>query len=280
MDKTKNSQAGTAKSKQSEFDEEIAPIAETFAHDTPNPAVCVADGYGVRVNVERGRLVVSDGIGPNRRERRYARATHGLARLVVLSSCGTISLEALRWCAGVGIGVVVLDPFSGELHLTSGGVGNDDPRLRRSQALAVGTETGLQVTRYLVGVKLAGQASVVAERFKAHNAVETIATLAEMIDDADSLESMRQLEAAAANSYFATWSSLEVPFVRRDVPKVPDHWRVFEGRRSAVNPGTARSATDPVNVLLNYGYRLLEAEGRIACLAIGLDLVSEFSIRT
>jgi CRISPR-associated endonuclease Cas1 len=216
-------------------------------------------------------LLVSDGIGPTRRERRYARATHGLARLVVLSSSGTVSLEALRWCAGVGIGVVVLDPFGGELHLTSGGVGNDDPRLRRSQALAVGTEVGLDVTRYLVTTKLVGQASVVAHRFEACDAAQTIQTLAEMVADADSLESIRQLEAAAANSYFAAWSALEVPFIRRDVPKVPDHWRVFEGRRSAINPGIARSATDPVNALLNYGYRLLEAEGRIACLAIGLD---------
>jgi hypothetical protein len=62
-----------------------------------------------------------------------------------------------------------------------------------------------------------------------------------------------------------------VPFVRKDVPRVADHWRVFEGRRSAVNVGTSRSATDPANALLNYGYRLLEAEGRLACLAVGLD---------
>jgi hypothetical protein len=62
-----------------------------------------------------------------------------------------------------------------------------------------------------------------------------------------------------------------VPFVRKDVPRVADHWRVLEGRRSAVNVGTSRSATDPANALLNYGSRLLEAEGRLACLAVGLD---------
>src|SRR5271165_5858830 len=91
-------------------------LAETFAHDSPNPAVCVADGFGVRVAVERGRLVVADGLAAHRRERRYSKATHGLSRLGVLSSAGTLGLEALRWCAGVGVGVFVLDPFSGELH--------------------------------------------------------------------------------------------------------------------------------------------------------------------
>jgi hypothetical protein len=139
-------------------------LAETFARDTPNPAVCVADGFGVRVSVDRGRLVVADGLGTHRRERRYSRATHGISRLVVLSSAGTVGLDALRWCAGVGIGVVVLDPFGGELHLTSGGVGNDDPRLRRAQALAMATPAGFEATRYLIASKLAGQASVAKGR--------------------------------------------------------------------------------------------------------------------
>ncbi len=246
-------------------------LDETFAHDTPNPAVCVADGFGVRVAVDRGRLVVADGLGAHRRERRYSRATHGLSRLVVLSSAGTVGLEALRWCAGVGIGVVVLDPFGGELHLTSGDAANDDPRLRRAQALAPGTATGLAVSKYLIGVKLAGQAAVASKLLLAPDVSTTILELAEMVESLSSLEEIRQHEAVAANLYWNAWSAVDVRFTRRDEPRVPDNWRYFDGRRSAVNVGTSRSATDPVNALLNYGYRLLEAEGRLACLAVGLD---------
>ena len=246
-------------------------LTETFTHDTPNPAVCVADGFGVRVGVDRGRLVVADGLGTYRRERRYSRATHGLARLVVLSSAGTVGLDALRWCAGAGVGVVVLDPFGGELHLTSGGVGNDDPRLRRAQALAMATAAGLEATRYLIASKLGGQASVAKGRLANREAAETISRLRDELEDAETLEELRHVEAIAANVYWNAWGEIEVPFVRKDVPRVADHWRTFEGRRSAVNVGTARSATDPANALLNYGYRLLEAEGRLACLAVGLD---------
>ncbi len=248
-----------------------ARLAETFAHDTPNPSVCVADGFGVRVSVDRGRLVVSDGLGAHRRERRYARATHGLSRLVVLSSAGTVGLDALRWCAGAGVGVVVLDPFDGELHLTSGGIGNDDPRLRRAQALAMATPAGFEATRYLIASKLTGQASVAKGRLADREAADTISRLREELEDAETLEEIRHVEAVAANVYWNAWGEIEVPFVRKDVPRVPDHWRAFEGRRSAVNVGTSRSATDPANALLNYGYRLLEAEGRLACLAVGLD---------
>jgi CRISPR-associated endonuclease Cas1 len=246
-------------------------LAETFARDTPNPAVCVADGFGVRVAVDRGRLVVADGLGGHRRERRYSRATHGLSRLVVLASTGSVGLEALRWCAGTGVGVVLLDPFGGELHLTSGGVGNDDPRLRRSQALAMATPAGFEATRYLIASKLSGQASVACGRLLEPDAADTIARLRDELQLAETLEEIRHVEAVAANVYWNAWSQLEVPFVRKDVSRVPDHWLMFEGRRSAVHVGTSRSATDPANALLNYGYRLLEAEGRLACLAVGLD---------
>jgi hypothetical protein len=55
----------------------VAALTEAYAR--PDLAgVCVADGFGVRVVVERGALEVHDGVGPHRRSRRYDRATHGL----------------------------------------------------------------------------------------------------------------------------------------------------------------------------------------------------------
>jgi CRISPR associated protein Cas1 len=76
---------------------------------------------------------------------------------------------------------------------------------------------------------------------------------------------------AAANLYWSAWGSVEVAFVRRELARVPEHWRVMEGRRSAVNVGTARNATDPINAMANYLYRLVEAEERLAALATGLE---------
>lgn len=245
-------------------------LSEAYGASHRSP-VAVASGYGVRVSVERGHLTVVDGVGDTVRTRRWSRANHGLSRLVVIASTGAVGLEALKWCAGAGIGVVVLDPFDGELLLTSGGCGNNDPRLRRAQALAIGTETGLAVARYLIVSKLEGQSALAGESLGAPDTANSIAALAEMVADAGSLEEVRQLEASAANLYFAAWSRLDIRFIRRDSSRIPEHWGVFEGRRSSVFPGSARSATDPLNAMLNYGYRLLEAEGRIACLRIGID---------
>jgi hypothetical protein len=43
--------------------ESIAAIRDTYSRDTSAAGVCVADGMGLRLSVERGALVVTDGIG-------------------------------------------------------------------------------------------------------------------------------------------------------------------------------------------------------------------------
>jgi hypothetical protein len=73
-----------------------AALRDTYARDTSAAGVCVADGMGVRVVVERGALEVHDGTGSHRRTRRFDKATHGLQRLVVLGSTGLVTLDALN----------------------------------------------------------------------------------------------------------------------------------------------------------------------------------------
>ena len=251
-----------------EVAERMAALADTYGTDRPGP-VAVVDGFGIRVAVERGGLELHDGVGPHRRTRRFDKATHQVARLVIMGD-GTVSLAALRWCHAAGVDVVAYDQAS-EMLLTSGRVANDDARLRRAQALALHTSAGLAVAKRLIAIKVAGQAQVAATLLASPGTVETLAELLDGIKACGSLEEVQHAEAVAAAAYFAAWDSVEVHFTGRDAVKVPEHWRHFGGRRSAVNPGTARNATDPLNACLNYGYRLLEAEARLACLRVGLD---------
>jgi CRISPR-associated endonuclease Cas1 len=190
---------------------------------------------------------------------------------VVTATTGHVTIDALRWLDGAGVGLVVLDPNSGAVVSASTRVANDDARLRRSQALAMGTDTGLAVARYLTTIKLAGPTAVAAHDLAAPRIAETIAHIAQKVDESASLEEVRQLEASAANLYWSAWGSVQVSFVKKDAPRVPEHWRGFEGRRSAINPGSPRNSSDPINSLLNYCYRLLEAEGHLATLSVGLD---------
>jgi len=261
----------TTQSTDPQLERSGSPLDLAFARDAENRSVCVVDGHGVSVTTSSGRLKVCDGIGTHRRERIYSRASHGLARLVVMASTGAVSIEAVRWLEGAGIPFVVLDPSNGALLASSGRVANDDARLRRAQALAPGTEIGLSIAAYLTKLKLSGEASVAINQLGAGGIARTIDSLAPRVDESSTLEQMRQIEASAANLYWSAWGSLNVTFVKKDAPRVPSNWLDFEGRRSAITPGSPRNASDPVNAMLNLCFRLLEAEGHLATLAVGLD---------
>jgi hypothetical protein len=62
-----------------------------------------------------------------------------------------------------------------------------------------------------------------------------------------------------------------VRFARKDVPRIAAHWARFNGRRSAVNPGSPRSATDVAGALMNYVYKLAEVESTLAARRLGLS---------
>ena len=252
-----------------------AATTSTYARDASSAGVCVADGFGVRVFVERGALVVEDGVGDQRRSRNYERATHGLRRLIVLNAYGGyVSWDALRWCKSLGIAVVALGP-DGAANLASTPRTTDDARLRRAQALAPSEPVGLGIARYLLSSKVRGQALVASKSFGELTEAQTIAQLAGAIEAAETIEECRQLEATAAALYFAAWvgrADTAPTFAARDRARVPAHWGTFVGRRSVLASSSAnRKAERPANALLNYVFALLEAEAILACAAVGLD---------
>lgn len=249
-------------------------LDETYA-DTPitNSGVCVADGYGLRISIQKRHLVVADGQGAHRRTRRYPKVGHGLRRLVILGHTGTISLEALRWLDRVGIVTTHIDT-DGQLLTQSVTPGPDNARLRRAQALAPTTTAGLEITRRLLDAKLAGQANVATTHLDALTVTETISDLRTDLADADTLAECREIEAAAAAAYFPAWTGrVRLTFARNDLDRIPDHWTHYTGRRSLLprSHGSARNAADPVNAILNYLYALAEIECRNACHRLGLD---------
>jgi CRISPR-associated endonuclease Cas1 len=248
-------------------------LAETYVR-SDLAGVCVADGFGVRVVVERGALEVHDGVGPYRRSRLYDRATHGLRRLVILNAAGVVSLDALRWCHALSVGVLVLGP-DGTAQLTSTPRMTDDGRLRRTQALAPFEPYGIDVARWLMSRKIVGQGKLVLRRFGDSTTAETIGDLALAAEGAETIDELRQLEASAAALYFGAWSGrpeCAPTFAAKDRRRIPPHWSRYEGRRSVLaSAASNRKAERPVNAMLNYLYSLVEAEAILACQSVGLD---------
>ena len=56
-------------------------------------------GYGIKVRVDRGHLLVEDGIGADRYQLRLPRVGHGLRRLVIIGS----DLTTSRYCRSVPV---------------------------------------------------------------------------------------------------------------------------------------------------------------------------------
>jgi CRISPR-associated endonuclease Cas1 len=230
--------------------------------------VCVAEGFGLSVTVQRGRLVVRDGSGRDRRERVYGRVRCRLARVVVLGAAGSLSLAAVRWLADLGIPLVHLDR-DGRL-LASSAASLADARVRRAQALAITNPTGLHVARTLLRQKLAGQRRLLDRLTDSGGLVEQFDQAAGRLPQAKTVDELLIAERDAAFAYWTGWSDVPVRFRPSEAARLPEHWATFGQRSSAFGSGP-RLAVNPANGLLNYLYAILEAETRIALLTVGLD---------
>ena len=196
----------------------VDSLRTTYARDTSATGVVVADGTGLRIFVKSGALVVEDGMGEHRRVRRFDKATHGLSRLLLLATTGSVSLDALSWCRRLGVGVVMLAP-DGSPVLASAPRMTDDARLRRVQAQAPDQPIGMDLARWLLGRKLTAQAHLLASRFGDHDTACAIVDLASACEEEVAIDGARGIEAAAASLYWQSWSGREVrAAVRRKGP--------------------------------------------------------------
>ena len=241
------------------------------AQSTPaaKSGIVVARGYGIKIHVHHRHLVVEDGIGRDRRKRRFHPATGKLNRLVLISRNGYITLDALRWLHDTGAAFVHLDT-SGELIAASIANGPDLAPLRRAQALAGNGQTGVEIARGILTTKIEGQRALLDALPGGRASTEPVERALQETDRASDLTGLLAAEAQAAAAYWQAWSQLPIPFPPAEGRKLPEHWLTF-GQRASLITGGPRMATNPAGATLNYLYALLEAETIFAWHALGLD---------
>jgi len=236
---------------------------------TPRHGVVTLFGYGIQARVDRGHLLLEDGIGAARRHARFGRIGHGLKRLVVIGSDGMISLAALRWVADQEASFVMLER-DGKVLTTTGPVRPSDARLRRAQSLASQSGAALRIASKLIDKKLLGQEQVARYKLLDVKTADTISGYRAQLAQAETPERIRVVESRAAGAYWSMWRNLPINFPRKDKPRIPEHWSTF-GNRASPLTGSPRLAVNPPNAILNYLYALLESESRLAAAALGLD---------
>jgi hypothetical protein len=102
-----------------------------------------------------------------------------------------------------------------------------------------------------------------------HREADEILRIAHFLDTA-TLRDIGLIEAEAARYYFRGWTGITIAWKQADAGKVPDHWLRYTARANPIGKGN-RNAIHPINAMLNYAYRMLEIEARLACLAAGLN---------
>ncbi len=239
------------------------------AFGVPSSGVLTIHGYGVSARVERGHLLITDGVGRERRQFRLPRVGHGLKRLVCIGHDGFISLSALRWLSDVGAFFIMLDRL-GKVRVVTGPASSSEARLRRAQALALGNGTALRISRTLISAKLTGQARLLREKLHNDVAADFVIRLQNPLNEVDSLDAIRSIESRAAAEYWSAWREVPILFPRKDLRRIPTHWLRFGSRHSPLTGGP-RLSVNPANSLLNYVNAIAESECTLAISACGLD---------
>ena len=235
----------------------------------PRQGVVSTFGYGIQVRVDRGHLIIEDGIGSERYYYRLPRVGHGLKRLVVVGLDGFVSLAAFRWLNAQKVSFSIIER-DGSVMATSVPGRSADPRLKRAQAQAHESGAALRIARELIVQKLYGQERVARFKLLDTRTADAIGGFRDRLPQCETLDSIRNIEAQAALEYWSAWKELPITFPRNDLPRVPQHWKKFGNRISPLT-GSPRLAASPCGAILNFLYSLLEAESRLALCILGLD---------
>jgi len=171
----------------------------------------------------------------------------------VIGADGFVSLAAISWLADQDAAFVMLQRDGRVLASTGPAPGLDDARLRRAQALGLRSGVGLEIARELIDKKLAGQEQVARDKLHNSEAANTIARFRKALATARTFEAIGLLESQAAAEYWSVWEGIPITFPKSDLRRVPEHWRIFAGRRSPIS-GSQRLAANPLNAILNYLY--------------------------
>jgi CRISPR-associated endonuclease Cas1 len=240
-----------------------------FTEIVPRQGVVTLFGYGGSLRVDRGHLIVEDGIGPNRRYGRFARVRHGIKRVVAIGSDGWVSLAALRWLADQDAAFVMLER-NGKVLATTGPVQPSDARLRRLQSLAHESGVALKIARELIVQKLWEQERVIGRFFKGSPSSQVIVDSRRSVTRAKTNDDIRRWEAKGALAYWSAMRDVRANFSKADASRIPEHWKQFGSRVSPLT-NSPRIAVNPANAILNYLYAILESESRLALATLGLD---------
>lgn len=241
-------------------------------------------GQGISLRVEKATLLISDGHTHFPDEERVYRFFKGdlklPTRIVLVDGSGQITLDALDWLADQRVTLVRLR-WDGRLACTLGAdAGAVDYKKLTWQREAQSDEKArlafaVPLIRSKARATLSNLRTVLPPSHSRNKAIDTAKTAISELGKAppQSIGELLAVEGRIAAGYFFAWRALQIQWKAKGKYPIHDDWRRYFSRAS-LNAGIKkknRDATHPVNAMLNYAYRLLEAHVRIGAIAQGYD---------
>jgi CRISPR/Cas system-associated endonuclease Cas1 len=194
-------------------------------------SVLVIEGYDARLFCERGHLVTRDGFANEGkiREIRFPRGRCAVERIVVRAPGGTITMEAIDWCARMGIAVSFVASDSTLLNCLVPDAPHDGP-VKRAQAVSAVTDDALVLARYLLTKKMDSQIAAIEGDFgrlgigsdpSRKAAAAQIRSCIEPLNQAETLVDFLTLEGRAAQIYWDQLVETPLPWRERALKRMP-----------------------------------------------------------
>jgi CRISPR-associated protein Cas1 len=222
-------------------------------------------GFGVSLNVDGARLIVKDGfLEPDSMQKRQEFQPRRMPHdsVVIDGQTGTISLTAMKWLMRHNVPLFVLD-YDGTL------LSSTLPREPVNGPLKIA-----QIETYKDHAKRFYIAKKLVEA-KAQRTLDVMKWLAARYGQLSS-----QVQADLTNELERLDQSQSLPGLLMVEGRIADiYWRHLQkvlpvkfGFTSRMHETHQMNASDSFNVLLNYGYAILESQCRKALNSIGLEL--------
>ncbi len=100
-----------------------------------------------------------------------------VSRIVLLGHTGSVTLDAVRWCADIGVALVQVDT-DGHILMLGNHPSRTDPRLLRAQDAAPSSDVGVAIARHLLAGKLDGHARITDEYLEQPHLAAVIRSIA------------------------------------------------------------------------------------------------------
>jgi CRISPR-associated protein Cas1 len=219
------------------------------------------NGHGINMRVDGAKLHIKDGrftTAEEPEEYVFSPKRMDIDSIVVYGRSGSLSLEAIRWLIKHNVQVTLLD-WNGKLLTTMLPSESTNVKTKFAQYHAYEDQDArVKLARKFIEAKLSKSEAVLDYLKQRYPEIEYDFSIDKSkLENAKSVREILGIEGGVAWKY---WNEY--------VKAVPEEYD-FKARTD--NYRRANGAGDKVNVMLNYGYALLESECLRAINSVGLD---------